>query len=92
MMLKILPVLFALSLAACASGAALKDDPVFRTGYDAGCTAAHGGYARETLKVMTEGQPDVFRRGFSAGFAACGGARGGEAGGAVMDDPTGRGR
>jgi hypothetical protein len=87
----ILPLL-ALALSACASGAALKDDPVFQTGYDAGCTAAHGGYARETLSTLTQGQPEAFRRGFSSGYGACGGAKGQEGGGPVLDDPTGRGR
>jgi hypothetical protein len=82
----------ALLLGGCASNAALKNDPAFQTGYDAGCTAAHGGYARETLAVMTKDQPEAFRRGFGSGYAACGGTRGQEGRGPVMDDPTGRGR
>ncbi len=84
-----LPAAFlALALSACADTAALKDDPVFQAGYDVGCTAAHGGYAREDWPRLTAGQPELFRRGFSAGYGACGGAAG--RGGAVLDDPAGR--
>ena len=59
-------------LAACASGAV--DDPVFRAGYDAGCSMAHAN--REARAAMTAGQPELYRRGFSAGLSACGGEMG----------------
>ncbi|MFT3809303.1 MAG: hypothetical protein QM698_05245 [Micropepsaceae bacterium] len=61
-----------LPLAACASGGSM-DDPVFKAGYEAGCGMAHA--SREARAAMTEGQPDLYKRGFSAGFTACGGGR-----------------
>jgi len=61
-----------LALAACASDAAL-DDPLFKAGYDAGCGMAHT--SRQTRGAMTAGQPELYKRGFSAGYTACGGGR-----------------
>lgn len=65
-------ILAALALSACASDAA-TDDPLFKAGYEAGCGMAHS--AREARAAMTEGQPELYRRGFSAGFSVCGGGR-----------------
>lgn len=62
----------ALPLAACASGGSM-DDPVFKAGYDAGCSMAHS--SRETGEAMAAGQPELYVRGFGAGFNACGGGR-----------------
>jgi hypothetical protein len=62
----------ALTLGACASGGSM-DDPVFKAGYDAGCTAAHSAYAAR--EAMTAGKPDLYKHGFSAGFTSCGGGQ-----------------
>ena len=62
-----------LLLAACTSGGAI-DDPVFRAGYDAGCSMAHA--KREARAAMTAGQPELYRRGFASGLSACGGEMG----------------
>lgn len=64
--------LLVLPLAACVSGGSM-DDPVFKAGYEAGCGMAHSN--REARAAMTAGQPDLYKRGFSAGFTACGGGR-----------------
>lgn len=61
-----------LLLAACASSANM-DDPAFKAGYDAGCGAAHA--SPEARAVALEGQPELYRRGFSAGYTSCGGGR-----------------
>ena len=63
----------ALVLAACATNSAALNDPVFKSGYDAGCSMAHS--AREVRAAMMEGQPELFRRGFAAGLSACGDRR-----------------
>lgn len=63
---------FALALSACAGSGAVND-PVFREGYDAGCTMAHS--AREARAAMTQGKPDLYRRGFASGLSACGAGR-----------------
>ena len=62
----------ALLLAACASDANM-DDPAFKAGYDAGCGAAHA--SPEARAVALDGQPDLYRRGFSAGYTSCGGGQ-----------------
>ena len=58
--------------AACASGEAVND-PVFKQGYDMGCSMAHS--SREAGSAITAGQPELYRRGFASGFSACGGSR-----------------
>lgn len=63
---------FTLALAACASSSSM-DDPVFKAGYEAGCGLAHA--SREARTSMTAGQPDLYKRGFSAGYTSCGGGR-----------------
>ena len=63
---------FLLLAGGCASTEA-TNDPVFRQGYDAGCSMATSN--RAVREAMTAGQPDLYRRGFSAGFTACGGDR-----------------
>jgi hypothetical protein len=60
-----------MALGACASPN--MDDPMFKAGYDAGCAQAHASLqAREASLI---GQPELFRRGFSAGYTSCGGGR-----------------
>lgn len=61
-----------LALAACAHDAAM-DDPLFKAGYEKGCAMAHA--SRESRTSMTAGQPDLYKRGYSAGYTACGGGR-----------------
>jgi hypothetical protein len=58
-------------LAACASPAI--DDPAFKAGYDAGCAMAHA--SPEARQASLAGQPELYRRGFSAGYGSCGGGR-----------------
>jgi len=61
----------ALALTACASGNI--DDPVFKAGYDAGCAQAHA--SPQAREASLAGQPELYRRGFSAGYTSCGGGR-----------------
>lgn len=49
------------------------EDPLFKAGYEAGCGMAHS--TREVRAAMTQGQPDLYKRGFSAGYTSCGGGR-----------------
>jgi hypothetical protein len=60
-----------LLLAACASGN--MDDPAFKDGYDAGCAQAHA--SPQGREAALAGQPELYRRGFSAGYTSCGGGR-----------------
>lgn len=58
--------------AACTSSEAVND-PVFREGYDMGCSMAHS--ARAASSAITAGKPELYRRGFAAGYSSCGGGR-----------------
>lgn len=72
MSLRIALLAATLLCAGCASSEALND-PVFKQGYDLGCSMAHA--PREARQALTKDKPDLFRRGFSAGFTSCGGDR-----------------
>ena len=67
-----LTLLLSSALGACASGGSMED-PLFKAGYEAGCGMAHS--TREVRAAMTQGQPDLYKRGFSAGYTSCGGGR-----------------
>lgn len=76
-----------LGLAGCASSEAVND-PIFRQGYDLGCSMAHS--SREATRALTADKPELYRRGFAAGYSACGG--GNNPGRATLPDSGGRGR
>ena len=70
MMIRLALLAAPLLLSACASTGAVND-PVFRQGYDMGCSMAHSSH--EASRVLTEGKPELYRRGYAAGYSTCGG-------------------